>query len=397
MKVFFIGFAVNPTQAHVTEGVSIAGNNMQMGVINGLNNIIKNDLKVFSVRPIAAYPREKRLLVKRERVNLSTEVETTNIPFLNLPVIKQRSISKALFKDIEKEIRRSEDKEITLLLFNAVPFVSIAVNKLARKYKLKSVCMLADPPVDNIKRGIIGTFLRRLRDEKSYKSIKCFNKLIVLNEKATENLGIDIPSKVIDCGIEIRKENSIQEEKIYEMTKEKRIVFTGTIQEHSGIVNLVKAMEYVVDSDAKLYIYGKGPMEAEIKMLANGFNNIIINGFLPYEKIRKIQSESYLLVNPSKVDHAINKVAFPSKLMEYMLSGTPVISNKLDGISKEYIGKIFFFDDDTPQAMGYGINKLLAMDYIEYNNIADKAKSFIIKNKDWNEQSRKILAFINEK
>lgn len=394
MKIFFIGFAVNSKTAHCTNGVSTAGNNMQLGIINGLKNIVKDDLKVFSIRPIATYPNESIKYVKKEFVSISDCCNSLNISFINMPLIKKKSIYKSLLKTIRNEIEKSEDKDIILVVFNAVPFVSMPINKLAKKYNLKSVCILADPPVDNIRRSFIGKILREIRDEKSIRSIQSFDKLVVLNKNASDTFAQGIPSIVVDCGIEIDEYRDEFIKKINIENQEKKIIFTGTIQEHSGIENLVKAMRFVTDEKAVLYIYGKGPMEEKIKEISKDMKNVCMRGFLPYDEIKKIQKEGYLLVNPSSVDHPINKVAFPSKLMEYMLSGTPVVSNKLECIGEEYNDNIYFFEKDTPECMGEKISSLLEMDYEEYMKIAKMAKKFIIENKDWNKQSKKIYEFI---
>lgn len=399
MKLIFIGFAINKNNANKLNGPSIAGNNMQNGVIKGIYNEIGNDLILITVIPIATYPREKKIYIKKSKEKIDKNINSTIVPFINLPIIKQVTIFINLIREIKKIIKMYKDEEIKLLVFNAVPFVSLPVNIISKLYSYKSICMLADPPVDYIKRNKISKIFRELRDKISAYSINRFDKNIVLNKNAAIDYAPTKPYIVVDCGIDICKNDKIKKKiiKHYQKTGEKRIVFTGTIQEHSGILNLVEAMKYIKYPNVKLYIYGNGPLKDIILEKTKYMNNVIINNFLPHDKIRKIQQEAYLLVNPSKVDHPINRVAFPSKLMEYMISGTPVITNRLEAINDEYNDKIFFFKKDDPREMANDIINLINCEYEVFMRKAEEAERFIVNNKDWNIQGKRICKFILEK
>ena len=59
-------------------------------------------------------------------------------------------------------------------------------------------------------------------------------------------------------------------------------------------------------------------------------------GVIDFESILLRQKNTDLLINPRPSIDEYTKYSFPSKIMEYMASGTPVLTTKLSGIPMEY-------------------------------------------------------------
>ena len=53
-------------------------------------------------------------------------------------------------------------------------------------------------------------------------------------------------------------------------------------------------------------------------------------------------------------------VTFPSKIFEYMLSGTPVITTRLNGFNSEYYDTMYFVEDNTVNELVTGIKMVLS-------------------------------------
>ena len=101
-----------------------------------------------------------------------------------------------------------------------------------------------------------------------------------------------------------------------------------------------------------------------------------------------------LLVNPRKNIGEYTKYSFPSKILEYMSSGTPVLMYKLDGIPDEYYDKVFLVDnyDDLSSA----IVELSTVDENNMIEIAKKAENFVINDKNPFKQTKKIMDLIRK-
>ena len=58
-------------------------------------------------------------------------------------------------------------------------------------------------------------------------------------------------------------------------------------------------------------------------------------GMLPRTDVLELQSKATILVNPRQPVGDFTKYSFPSKTIEYMASGTPLLMYKLPGIPEE--------------------------------------------------------------
>ena len=74
---------------------------------------------------------------------------------------------------------------------------------------------------------------------------------------------------------------------------------------------------------------------------------IFYGGMLLNQEIVEKEQEATLLVNPRPTGEEYVKYSFPSKTMEYMASGTPVLTTVLPGMPKEYHPYVYLLEDET--------------------------------------------------
>ena len=103
-----------------------------------------------------------------------------------------------------------------------------------------------------------------------------------------------------------------------------------------------------------------------------------------------------LLINPRSSAGEFTKYSFPSKTMEYMLSGKPVIMYKLDGIPNEYDEYLYYVEGNSAEDMKNSIVDLLEADKFDVFKRAEKSANFVLENKKPSIQAKKILDLIME-
>ena len=118
-------------------------------------------------------------------------------------------------------------------------------------------------------------------------------------------------------------------------------------------------------------------------------------GLLPTEKVRELQRQVTLLVNPRHSAEEFTKYSFPSKTLEYMASGTPVLMSPLPSMPNEYKEYLYLFDDETVEGMSKAMADILAKDEKELSAKGIGAKSFIMERKNPKAQVEKIIEIIN--
>ncbi len=174
---------------------------------------------------------------------------------------------------------------------------------------------------------------------------------------------------------------------------EKRIIYAGSTEKIYGIEMLCRAFLEIALPGETLHIYGKGDYEEELKVLSKQNNNIIYYGNRPNAEIVEAELSATLLVNPRPTDGEYTKYSFPSKTLEYMVSGTPVLSSRLEGIPEEYQDYIFFFEENTKESLGEKMREILDLSSEELERKGKKARDFVLEEKNNVVQAKKIIEF----
>lgn len=393
-KIVYLGYIINPVEANKASGASVAGNKMQWNVVKNLSRYEDVEITCVTISPLAVFPHDKKAFYKKNEEEIVPGVRSIRVGFCNLPIIKQFWQIFSVYTEAKKIVKEI-DADI-LFTFNLFPQVGVPMRWLKRKFpKIETVCLLADLPIDdNTNRKGFSVFLRKFFEKSTWKSMQLCEKYIVLNKHVINKYLPGKPYVVVDGGVDeddIKKyENSVQK------SGEHNVLFCGALTEYNGILNLLDAMEYLKDTDMVLDIYGGGYLEETVKKAAEKNSKIRYHGRVSNQEVMQKQREAWLLVNPRIVDDPIAQVTFPSKTFEYLLSGTPVLSTRLNGYGKEYENQMYWINDVSAEAMANTIDNIRNIAVEEYIELGENAKSMIIREKSWMEQSKRIYKFLQE-
>jgi glycosyltransferase involved in cell wall biosynthesis/peptidoglycan/xylan/chitin deacetylase (PgdA/CDA1 family) len=121
------------------------------------------------------------------------------------------------------------------------------------------------------------------------------------------------------------------------------IIYPGTFSWHQGVDIAVQAFAHIKDEvpEAEFYIYGDGPMRAEVQQLIADLgvqDRIFLNEPLPAERIAAVMADADLGVVPKRND-SFGGDAFSTKILEFMALGVPVVA------AATRIDRYYFNDD----------------------------------------------------
>ncbi len=398
MRLLFIGYAMPSDYCIKYKGSSIAGNKMQLGVLKGLRESLGNNIDVITVPAMAPYPQFKKIFITPKKVELVEGIDTHFIPFINIPFIKQ--IMQIFFAVIYASIwviKYYRHKEKVVFCFNSYPNVALAARVLKKLFGCKIVCLFADPPIDVSSRQGIAKMAWNLFEKTAEKSIKQFGCIVVLNKLAALDYAPKVPYIVVDGGFgpdDYIAEASFGKE--VQDKEEKIVMFAGALIGYNGVTILIEAFKLIDNPLYKLWIFGDGQLKQHVENESKKDPRIIYKGLVSNEVVMLHQKKVDVLANPRPTDSDVSKYTFPSKLIEYMLSGTPVITTRLNGITEDYHPYLYFFDEETPEAFAQKITEVLGLDEEERRKKGIAAMEYVIKNKNWDVQCRKIVEFIFE-
>ena len=172
--------------------------------------------------------------------------------------------------------------------------------------------------------------------------------------------------------------------------------YMGSLARDTGIELLVEAFQKIDEKRSKLVIYGGGEIEDYVKEKARQYCNIEYGGLVSNEKATLLQLESDLLINPRPVSIGYAAYSFPSKIMEYMSSGTPVLTTRLSGMPEEYFQYVYTIEDDSVEGIHNALLQVLSLSNEERMEKGRAAQQFVVQNKNNTVQGQRILKLYNQ-
>lgn len=230
-------------------------------------------------------------------------------------------------------------------------------------------------------------------DWKSIKKMQNeFDGFILYAEKMAEYLAIPKGKWTLMEGSYDASEQVIATEE-----KKKAIMYSGKLDEQYGIKLLLDAFMSIPDKDVELWLTGGGNAERYIKECAQQDSRIKFFGFLPSRQdVLKKQAEASLLVNMRLPSELASSYCFPSKLFEYMATGTPVLSFDIAGIPREYLQYLLIVEKESTEALREKMQSVLRLDRKELDCLGSRASTFIKTKKTNRVQSGRIWNYVTK-
>ena len=174
------------------------------------------------------------------------------------------------------------------------------------------------------------------------------------------------------------------------------IMYAGALFEKFGLRMLLDAF-HDLDGNYEFWLFGNGDMEKDIEQFSLNDPRIKYFGNRPNNEILEFEKKAKLLVNPRFSNNEFTKYSFPSKLMEYMSSGTPVLTTKLLGIPDDYFDKMFYIESETVEGIKKALLFCLSKSQEELDVFGNNAKSYVLREKNNFIQIDKLINFMNDK
>ena len=181
---------------------------------------------------------------------------------------------------------------------------------------------------------------------------------------------------------------------IYNGEKDKVIMYAGGINKSYGIFDLIDVFGKLKFEDYKLYLYGPCSDVLELNNKIKKYDNIKYFGVLPRKEIIELEKRAMILINPRNSFNDFTKYSFPSKTMEYLLSGTPVIMYKLKGIPDEYDEYIYYIDESDREGLKNILKEVCSMNCLDIDKLGKSGHDFVINNKNNIIQCKKIIDWL---
>lgn len=172
------------------------------------------------------------------------------------------------------------------------------------------------------------------------------------------------------------------------------VIYAGGLNKEYGIMQLVEAVKSIKNENIELWLYGTGNLSKQL--LAESDKRIKYWGARSNLEVVEAEIKAMLLINPRPTSGEYTKYSFPSKTMEYMVSGTYTLTTKLSGIPDEYFDYCGCIDSSTSEDIARAIDNALNLGREELHARGLKAKRFVLSEKNNMIQIQKVVSFIKQ-
>ena len=173
-------------------------------------------------------------------------------------------------------------------------------------------------------------------------------------------------------------------------------MYAGCIAWQYGLRNLIEGFQKAGLENTQLHLYGPCDDEEEIKRIAREDPRIVYGGMLLNTDIVEKEMGATLLVNPRPTCEEYVKYSFPSKTMEYMATGTPVLTTVLPGMPSEYHPFVYLLEDETPEGIANKLRELMSLSDETLFEKGKEARTFILGTRNNVVQAEKILKMLKK-
>lgn len=374
---------------------SLADHNLNYNIIAGLDENMPVPVTLINNVPIPTYPKFPKIIFRKHAWSHTPGAQDIHCGFINLPVLKHISRAVTTYRGLKKELQNAGGGPVCVMTYDLRLGICLAIRWAKKKYpQIRTCAVLPDVPnaVIVASNGGKVTLAGRLRAGVKMGFIGQFDSYVLLTEYMRTLSMLHGKPSVIMEGIYNNQQAPLPEK----TTEQKVILYSGQLNPAYGMENLLEAFQeiYKQDQSYALWICGAGALTERIKSLAETCPGIRYYGYVNAQTVRKLQAEASVLVNPRQNTGGFTKYSFPSKTMEYLASGRPVIGYKLDGIPDEYDAYIQYVTDNSIEALRDKIMEVCLLSNAERRALGERSRQFILERKNPKKQCAPIQAML---
>ena len=356
-------------------------------------------LEGIDIIAVTARPVDSKLTRKRW---FQSEKETANkiayyyLPLINIKVIRQILLYYSAKKKINKEILGKKTIVVCDIWNQSI---AEAAKRVCHKRKIPIVGIVTDVPGHRssayVKKSIIGKLISKMTDTRLLSSANNYDGYLLLAEAMNTVVNKKNRPYIVLEGHADRK--MLEHKNILEnKSRPKVLLYAGTLHKQYGIKMLVEAFDQLQNEEWELHIYGKGDYVDDLKKIIANNDSIKFWGERDNQYIVSKEIEATLLVNPRPTDSDFVKYSFPSKIMEYMSSGTVLVTTNLPSMPEEYKKYVYVFEEETVNGFKRKLEELFALSKEELYIRGMMAKKFVLENKNNIVQAREFVNMLKQ-
>ncbi|HEV8409463.1 MAG TPA: glycosyltransferase [Gemmatimonadaceae bacterium] len=383
---------------------SAAGVRFQRAVIATLRH---HDLavSVVSLRPVVSYPRSSQVLFRAADETIENGVDVRQVGFLNLRILKTVTAAATAFGSLLRWARAHRHERRIMLFYNAYNPSCWAGIAAARITGSTVMAIVADVHVPG-SGDVGGSLFRRIEHRIAVAGLRRMDAILPLTRATAEDWAPGVPFQQFDGGVpddmlSLASSSTAADRKRDTSTATGEdnafvVVYSGRLSELGGIELLLNAFGRITDTRFRLVVTGRGELESLVRAAVERDHRIRYLGFVEREHLLEIYQSADLLVNPHSTTLLSARYVFPSKLLEYIASGRPVLTTATPEIADEYRDLCSVIAVESADAVAGDIQRIAREPESTRLARSAAARQTVIDRRGWAIQGDRLVSFLVE-
>lgn len=365
-------------------------------IISGLSKIDDCNVLAISSLPVSASTCNKYIFKKK--VEYSNNVKYIYSRFINGKILRYLTTFFSVLVDTLSNVKGMQHDNTVMICDVLVPEVAFAARIIGKIFHIKTIAIVTDIPTwaTDMKQRKQNTLKQKavsLYEGFSAHELEKYDAYIYITNYMNDLINKKgKPYITVEGSIEASNDNSM----LYKKAQGKIVMYAGGVYKKYGVEKLVKAFKKANIPDCELHIYGSGSYVQELENECKNNPNIKYKGCVLNTELVNLECNATLLVNPRNTEEIYTKYSFPSKTLEYMSSGTPVLTTRLLGIPEEYNDYLYFFEKEDIDSMAQCLKEILGKPLDELEIKGKLARKFVLDNKNNIVQGKSIIRFVQD-
>lgn len=396
MKYLWIGVSNSEeNRARVIEngGKALSAEISNDALCAGLNNN-GAACETISACALPPYPIYREKKTSTVYFTLPNGMRGVNVGYNTRKYINLISKRRALVKEAKRWARENKNEEVTIFAYEMhTPFMAsaVAVKKIIKNAKY--VQLIPDlPQYMDMNMSTLKKILKKIDWQSIKRHMKYVDKYVLYSKHMADFLKLKDGTFTV---MEGSYDSSLMADQSIKPSEEKiSIMYSGVLDLRFGIKELLDAFKDL-PQNYELWLTGNGNALELINERAKEDERIKYLGYLPTRlDLLNKQREATMLISTRDPSEPASTYCFPSKIFEYMVSGNPVLSTRINGIPDEYFDYIIPLDSLDPSYLRGEIERVAKMSSEQRQEFGQRARDFVLNEKNCTSQTKKILDFI---
>ena len=318
-------------------------------------------------------------------------VSFLHAPFINLPFIRQLGLF--LYTLIKVFVWCCSNRKEKVVLCDALTrSACLGAIYSCKLMRVKCIGIVTDMP-GMVTKKVGNKYIQNAVERINKGFISDFDAYVFLTKYMNEVLNTNHkPYIIMEGSVDLDMKNVRIED--IEKSPTRDFIYAGCIHERHGLKYLVEAFTKLPQEDIRLILFGDGAFCKELDKYTKNDHRIEYRGVVPNNEVVVAEQMATFLVNPRPTHEDFVYYSFPSKILEYMVTGTPVLTSKLPCFPEEYNPYLLYMTDVSVDGFYESMMKALALPNDELEKIGENCRRFVLDNKNNIHQSKKVLDLI---